>query len=243
MYNNPKSVSKKSGKEGSETRIFIIEDDPAIAETLARGLEKWGYDVRRAIDFSNIMPEFRQFSPHLTLLDISLPFFNGYHWCQEMRRESTAPIIFLSSMRENMNIVMAMQMGGDDFIAKPFDMQVLIAKMQAILRRAYTLAPAPATLDYGGFSLHMGEGLLECGGQKLELTKNELRILEMLMKARGELVTREKLMQRLWDDESFIDDNTLSVNIARLRKRLDALGAGAYIATRKGLGYKLEETP
>ena len=220
-------------------RVFIVEDDRVIAQAVRNHLEKWGYEARLARDFRDVVGEFAAFEPHLVLLDISLPFFNGYHWCREIRRLSQAPVVFVSSASDNMNIVMAMDMGADDFIAKPFDLDVLTAKVQAMLRRAYEFAGARPLLEYGGAVLDPADGALHFQGRSVELTRNDLRILQTLMERPGEVVTREAMMLRLWQTDSFVDDNTLSVCVTRLRKKLEAIGLDNFICTRKGLGYCL----
>ena len=221
-------------------RIFIVEDDPGIAEGIKRQAEAWGLEVRCADDLRNVMGEFAAFSPHLVLLDITLPFFNGYHWCTQIRAVSQVPVVFLSSASENMNIVMAMNMGADDFIAKPFDQRVLMAKVQALLRRTYDFAPAEPVLSHRGAVLQPGDQSLLVNGEKLPLSKNEYRILWTLLKEKGKIVSREKLMEALWQTDSFVDENTLSVNMARLRKKLDGAGLAGFIATRVGAGYLVE---
>ena len=221
-------------------RIFIVEDDPGIAEGIKRQAEAWGLEVRCADDLRNVMGEFAAFSPHLVLLDITLPFFNGYHWCTQIRAVSQVPVVFLSSASENMNIVMAMNMGADDFIAKPFDLDVLTAKVQALLRRTYDFAPAEPVLSHRGAVLQPGDQSLLVNGEKLPLSKNEYRILGTLLKEKGKIVSREKLMEALWQTDSFVDENTLSVNMARLRKKLDGAGLAGFIATRVGAGYLVE---
>ena len=221
-------------------RIFIVEDDAAIAAALQKHLTTWGFDVRCAEDFRNVLAECTAFDPQLVLLDITLPFYNGYHWCQELRRVSNVPVVFLSSASDNMNIVMAMNMGGDDFIAKPFDLDVLTAKVQALLRRTYDFAPAEPVLSHRGAVLQTGGQSLLVNGEKLPLSKNEYRILWTLLKEKGKIVSREKLMEALWQTDSFVDENTLSVNMARLRKKLDGAGLAGFIATRVGAGYLVE---
>lgn len=221
-------------------RIFIVEDDPVIASQLLRHIQSWGLEAACAQDFQHVLEEFRQFQPHLVLMDISLPFFNGYHWCQEIRRESKVPVVFLSSMSDNMNIVMAMNMGGDDFIAKPFDLNVLLAKIQAILRRTYDFAAPAPTLEHRGAMLNTADASLTYQGQRIELTKNDYRILQTLLERKGSVVSRETLMEKLWETDSFVDENTLTVNIARLRRKLEAAGLPDYITTKKGLGYLIE---
>lgn len=221
-------------------RIFIVEDDRGIAEAVASQAEKWAFEVRIASDFRDVAGEVAQFQPHIVLMDIGLPFFSGYYWCSEIRKTSRVPIIFLSSAADNMNIVMAMNMGGDDFIAKPFDMSVLMAKIQALLRRTYDFAQPSPLLAHRGAVLDAGSGALKYEGKTIELTRNEFRILLALMEKRGNVVSREKLMERLWETDSFVDENTLTVNVNRLRKKLDAAGLTGFIVTRFGVGYIIE---
>ena len=221
-------------------RIFIVEDDAVIADVVERHLSGWGYQVRQCRDFEHVLEEFAAFDPQLVILDISLPFFNGYHWCRSIRQVSKVPILFLSSASDNMNIVMAVQMGGDDFVAKPFDLTVLTAKVQALLRRTYDFGPAAPLLECGGAVLNLSDASLTVGQTRVELTKNEFRILRLLMEHRGEIVSREAIMTCLWASDSFVDDNTLAVNINRLRKKLAGAGLGDFIRTRKGAGYQVE---
>ena len=221
-------------------RIFIVEDDPVIVSALCAHMEKWGFECRGVEDFRKVTEEFAAYAPHLVLMDISLPFFNGYHWCSEIRRVSRVPLIFLSSAADNMNIVMAMNMGADDFIAKPFDQRVLMAKVQALLRRAYDFSQAAPTLSHRGAALNTADQTLRYNGQKIALTKNEYRILLTLLEGRGRVVSRERLMERLWETDSFVDENTLTVNVNRLRKKLDAAGLNGFITTRVGAGYLVE---
>ncbi|MCI7028252.1 MAG: response regulator transcription factor [Clostridiales bacterium] len=221
-------------------KIFIVEDDRGIAEAVASQAERWAFDVRIASDFRDVAGEVAQFQPHIVLMDIGLPFFSGYYWCSEIRKTSRVPIIFLSSAADNMNIVMAMNMGGDDFIAKPFDMSVLMAKIQALLRRTYDFAQPSPLLAHRGAVLDAGSGALKYEGKTIDLTRNEFRILLALMEKRGNVVSREKLMERLWETDSFVDENTLTVNVNRLRKKLDAAGLTGFIATRFGVGYIIE---
>ena len=223
-----------------ETKIYLVEDDAVIAAAVARHMEAWGCQVRIAQDFSNILEEFRAFGPQLVLLDIYLPFFNGYHWCTEIRKISQVPIIFLSSASDNMNIVMAMNMGGDDFIAKPFDLEVLTAKIQAMLRRTYDFAPPAALLGCRGAVLDTGDNTLRYQGETLVLSRNEYRILQVLLEHKGTTVSRETLMRKLWETDSYVDENTLTVNMARLRRKLEGMGLTNFIRTRKGLGYLIE---
>lgn len=221
-------------------KIFIVEDDRGIAEAVASQAERWAFDVRIASDFRDVAGEVAQFQPHIVLMDIGLPFFSGYYWCSEIRKTSRVPFIFLSSAADNMNIVMAMNMGGDDFIAKPFDMSVLMAKIQALLRRTYDFAQPSPLLAHRGAVLDAGSGALKYEGKTIDLTRNEFRILLALMEKRGNVVSREKLMERLWETDNFVDENTLTVNVNRLRKKLDAAGLTGFIATRFGVGYIIE---
>lgn len=218
-------------------RVFIVEDDAVIADQLRRYLRSWGLDAECAEDLSAVMEEFRRYDPQLVLMDISLPFCDGYHWCQLIRQESRVPVVFLSSMADNMNIVMAMNMGGDDFIAKPFDRNVLMAKVQALLRRTYDFSVQPPVPVCRGARLRTDVQKLEYGGASVDLTKNEYRILLCLMERAGQVVSREKLMQTLWETDSFVDENTLTVNVNRLRRKLAASGLEDFITTRHGVGY------
>ncbi|URN84859.1 response regulator transcription factor [Acetobacterium wieringae] len=218
-------------------KILIIEDDQIIANALKNHLEKWGLEAVTIDDFHYILDEFVTYDPQLVLLDISLPFFNGYHWCSEIRKISKVPIIFISSTSDNMNIVMAMNMGGDDFIAKPFDLTVVVAKIQALLRQNLLLSGSVNLLEHKGTILNLGDASLSYADQKVELSKNEFKTLQILLENKGEVVSRDVIMKRLWDSDCFVDDNTLTVNIARLRKKLDEAGLSDFIATKKGVGY------
>ena len=220
-------------------KIFIVEDDDIIAGSLKRNLEGWDYQVECASDFSNVMAEYVKAAPQLVLMDIKLPFYNGYYWCSEIRKVSKVPIIFLSSAADNMNIVMAVNMGGDDFVAKPFDMDVLIAKIQAVLRRSYDFVGQTMAVEHRGAILNLSDATLTYEGEKLELTKNEFRILQVLMENKEKVVSRDTLMTRLWESDSYVDENTLSVNVNRLRKKLESLGLEDFILTKKGIGYGL----
>ena len=222
-------------------RILLVEDDPVIFTQVSEYLAKWGYEVRGVFDFSDVLSDVAGFEPHLVLMDIGLPFYNGYYWCGEIRKVSKVPILFLSSASDNMNIIMAVNMGGDDFVAKPFDLEVLAAKIQAILRRAYSFQEASSLLEYGGVILNMTDMSFLYKGEKRELSKNEFRILQILFENAGNTVTREEIMRRLWDDECFVDDNTLTVNVNRLRKVLEGAGLQDFIVTRKGVGYQLNQ--
>lgn len=222
-------------------KILIIEDDPIISREMKISLSSWGYDVETVEDFNNIMGAFIQFNPQLVLLDISLPFYNGYYWCSQIRKVSQIPIIFISSNNDSMNIIMAVNMGGDDFVAKPFDQEVLSAKVQAMLRRTYSFGGQSNLLEHRGVILNLSNASLEVNGEKVELTKNEFRILQALFENKGKTVTREVLMMHLWDSDCFIDDNTLAVNLTRLRKKLEESKLKDFITTKKGLGYILED--
>ncbi|MGN0342711.1 MAG: response regulator transcription factor [Roseburia sp.] len=221
-------------------RLLIIEDDKGIADAIKVQAQMWELQVHIVENFRNVMAEFAEIDPHIVLLDITLPFFNGYHWCGEIRKVSKVPIIFISSASDNMNMVMAMNMGADDFIAKPFDQSVLMAKIQAMLRRTYDFAASVPVLEHRGALLNTGDHTLTYGEDKISLSKNEYRILLVLMENRGKVVSREKLMEQLWETDSFVDENTLSVNVNRLRKRLDAAGLPDFIVTKFGVGYLVE---
>ena len=215
-------------------KILIVEDDETIAGGLKNHLEEC------MTDFKDVMGKFVEFEPQLVLLDIVLPFFNGFHWCQEIRKISKVPIIFLSSANDNMNIVMAMNMGGDEFIEKPFDLNVVTAKVQAVLRRTYEFRGTADIMEWNGAILNLADATVLYQDQKQELTKNEFKILQMLLENTGKIVSRESIMTRLWDSNEFIDDNTLTVNVARLRKKMEQIGLGGKIITKKGIGYMVE---
>lgn len=221
-------------------RLLIVEDDEGIADAIKIQAQMWELQVHCIENFRNVMTEFAAFDPHIILLDIALPFFNGYHWCSEIRRVSKVPIIFISSASDNMNMIMAMNMGADDFIAKPFDQSVLMAKLQAMLRRTYDFAASVPVLEHRGALLNTGDNTLTYQDEKISLSKNEFRILLIPMKNKGKVVSREKLMEQLWQTDSFVDENTLSVNVGRLRKRLEAAGLENFITTRFGMGYLIE---
>ena len=220
-------------------RILIVEDDRVIAGAMEKRIGSWGFEVRCAQDFSDVLNEFVRFDPQLVLLDVRLPLYNGYHWCSEIRRLSSVPVMFVSSAADNMNIVMAMNMGGDDFIAKPFDLDVLMAKVQALLRRAYDFGGRAELMERRGAVLNASEASLSYGGEKISLTRNECRILQTLMRAKGAVVSRETLMEKLWETDSFVDENTLTVNVARLRRKLEAAGLKDFVLTKKGMGYQI----
>ena len=221
-------------------RIFVVEDDAVIASAVQRHLESWGYQVACAVRFDDVLSDFAAFDPQLVLLDISLPFFNGYHWCREIRKVSKVPILFLTSASRRQRQMCIRDRGGDDLLAKPFDLQVLSAKVQALLRRAYDFGPSSHLLSCGAAVLNVSDGTLDAHGQRVELTRNECRILQLLLEHKGEIVSREAIMTRLWESDSFVDENTLTVNVARLRKKLESAGLTDFIRTRKGAGYLVE---
>lgn len=227
--------------QGNGYTILIVEDDPTIASLLKENLMRWGFHAFCVEDFSDVMGTFERVQPHLTLLDISLPFYNGYYWCGEIRKVSQAPILFLSSHSENTDVVMAVNMGGDDYVTKPFSMEVLIAKINALMRRAYQYDAEAQALVARGATLNLADGSLAAGEGRLELSRNESRILRVLMEGKNSTVSRDQLMRSLWDDEHFIDENTLTVNINRLRKKLSGIGLVDFIETKKGEGYIIRD--
>lgn len=218
-------------------RILIIEDDRGIAEAIKFQAEQWELQAFCLTDFRNAMAEFARIDPHLVLIDIGLPFFNGYHWCQEIRRVSRVPILFLSSAAENMNIVMAINLGADDFIPKPFDLSVLLAKVQAALRRAYDYQGQSTLMEHRGMLFNSLDCTVTYEGKQAELTKNENRLMQVLLEHKPNVVSREDLMAALWACDSYVDENALYVNITRLRRKLESIGLEQVIVTKKGLGY------
>ena len=220
-------------------RIFVVEDDQVIAAQIVSSLKRWGYDAVMAEDLSDILPQYKSFDPHLTVMDVSLPYYNGLYWCQRIREQSGAPVMFLSSRAEGMDVIMGVNMGGDDYVAKPVSMDVLVAKISALLRRSYDYECTPKIL-IGEAVFDPASCTLALEGEKRTLTRNEARILQLLWENRPGVVSRERLMQRLWDSEDFVDDNTLTVNINRLRKTLEGMGIGNCIQTHKGQGYALD---
>lgn len=221
-------------------RIMIIEDDQTMAETIKKQIESWGNHGICVEDFQNVIPEFVKCDPHMVLVDIMLPFYNGYYWCTEIRKISNVPVIFLSSASDNMNIVMAMNMGGDDFIPKPVDLNVLMAKLQAVLRRAYDMGGKIPVLEHKGAVLNLNDASLTYQGRRIELTKNDFRILQMLLENKGKVVSRDMLMTKLWQMDSYVEENTLTVNVTRLRKKLEQAGLKDFIKTKIGSGYIVE---
>ena len=221
-------------------RILIVEDDEVIARSIQKLMGDWGWEACCVEDFSRVLDTFASYNPHLVILDIALPACNGFYWCMEIRKISRVPVVFLSSASDNMNIVIAMNMGGDDFIAKPFDRNVLAAKIQAILRRTYDFAANTELIAHKGAVLNTADATLTYEGQRIDLTKNDYKILKMLLENKGKTVSRDALMTRLWETDCFVDENTLTVNIARLRRKLEAAGLPDFIRTRKGAGYLVE---
>jgi DNA-binding response OmpR family regulator len=222
-------------------KIMIVEDDQTIRDLLGKMLKKWNFEVIKLVEFDHVLEAFLSEKPHLLLLDINLPFFNGFHWCNKIREVSQVPIIFISSRNTAMDMVMAMNMGGDDFIQKPFDTDVLLAKINALLRRSYDYTDTESNvLEHKGIILNLKDWGLLYEGKNVELTKTEFLILKLLLQNKGTVVNRKKIMRSLWKDENFVDDNTLTVNIARLRKKLDELGKENFITTKKGEGYIIQ---
>ena len=221
-------------------RILIVEDEPIIADAMSKHLSMWDYEVSIVVDFKEVMTQFANVDPHLVILDSTLPFKNGYHWCGEIRKRSRIPVLLLSSATENMNIVMAMDMGADDFMTKPFDLTVLSAKVNALIRRAYAFGGQMHVMEHEGVLLNLNDTTVTYGEQSCELTKNEFKILKCLFEQPGQVVSRDLLMMRLWESEQFVDDNTLTVNLGRLRKKMSALGLEDFVETKKGMGYRVK---
>lgn len=221
-----------------DMNIFIVEDDCAIFESLREQLEQWAFNVTGPNDFQDVMTTFLKEKPHLVIMDIQLPAYDGFHWCREIRVVSKVPIIFLSSRDHPMDMVMAMNMGADDYVQKPFHTDVLLAKIQALLRRTYAYGEeAPDVLEWNSAMIDMKRGAIRMEGQEVELTKNEFYILVVLARSTNEIISRDDLIRKLWDDERFVNDNTLTVNMTRLRQKLGEIGLAEAIVTKKGLGY------
>lgn len=221
-------------------RILIVEDDASMAKAMKTQIDSWGNQAETVKDFQNVISAFVSFDPHMVLMDIMLPFYNGYHWCSEIRKISNVPVVFISSASDNMNIVMAMNMGGDDFIPKPVDLTVMMAKIQAVLRRTYDMAGKIPVLEHRGAVLNLNDTTLLYDGEKIELTKNEFRILKTLLEQKGKVVSRDTLMTRLWQMDDYVEENTLTVNVTRLRKKLEQAGLCDFIKTKIGSGYIIE---
>ncbi len=226
-------------KQNTLLKILIVEDDETIAKILKDNFEAWGFKVFCIKDFKQVLSEFKKIKPHLVILDVGLPAFNGYHWCREIRESSQVPIVFLSSRNSKMDIVMAMEMGADEYIEKPFDIDVALAKIQAIIRRSYSFTASINELNFAGTVLNLGSLVLSYKEKQVLLTANELKIIKLLYLAEGKFVEREKIMDMLWQNNQFVSDNTLSVNITRLRKKLETIGLFDFIQNKKGFGYKL----
>ena len=224
-----------------EYRVFVVEDDEVISKAIVNKLDKYGLATKEVSDFQKVDEQFIAYDPSLVILDISLPFYNGYMWCEKIRKISKVPVLYISSMSDNMNIIMAMNMGGDDYLAKPFDLDVLVAKVQALLRRAYDYKIEGDILKVQDVILKLDDQTILYADKQSELTKNEFRIIRTLFEKKGQVVSRDELMQKLWETSEFIDDNTLTVNIARLRKKLEDIGLHDFIKTRKGQGYIVKD--
>ncbi len=218
-------------------KILIVEDDLTISSILKNHLCKWGYEAEFVSDFNNVVSSFIEYDPQLVVLDITLPFYNGFHWCTEIRKISKVPIIFASSASDNMNLIMAINMGADDFIAKPFDLNVIVAKVQALIRRTYSFQGQINILESNGAVLNLGDTTITYNDKKLELSKNEFKILQILLENKNKAVSRDDIMTHLWNSDSFIDDNTLTVNVTRLRRKLEDINLKDFIKTKKGMGY------
>ncbi|MGI6119267.1 MAG: response regulator transcription factor [Desulfosporosinus sp.] len=219
-------------------RIYVVEDDRMLADEICQLLMKWGFEVRLAETFDNILDEFLIIKPHVVLMDVNIPSFDGFYWCKKIRDISPVPIIFISSRDSSMDVIMGMNNGGDDYLTKPFDNAVLVAKLQAVIRRAYEYSYQEShVLRYRGFTVHLEDATAAYDNKKCELTKNELKILRLLMENQEKIVTREALMRSLWDDEIYVNENTLTVNVNRVRLKLAALGLKSFITTKKGMGY------
>ena len=222
-------------------KVLIVEDDVKIRDIILENIHKWGYEGMIVEDFSKVVERFAEYQPHLLLLDINLPAFDGFYWCGKIREISKVPILFISSRNSNMDIIMAVNMGGDDFVQKPFSLDVLLAKVNALLRRTYSYVDVEANiLEHQGVVLNLKDSCVLYQQQKQELTKNEFKILYILMKNNGKVVSRDDIMRKLWEDESFVDDNTLTVNINRLRKDLGDMGLEDFIKTKRGQGYIIQ---
>lgn len=218
--------------------IMLVEDDEALCAQISEGLKKWGFNGISTRNFENIIEDFNRIKPQLVIMDVNLPSFDGFHWCRKIRELSKVPVVFLSSRDTNMDIIMAVNTGADDYITKPFSMQVLIAKLQAIIRRTYDYASSGFEyMEYKGLVLNTADGTISVDNKKAELTRNEFKILTLLMNNKGRVVTRESIMQLLWDNDEYVNDNTLTANINRLRTKLADMGQADFICTKKGLGY------
>lgn len=221
-------------------KILMVEDDFSLANAMKKQIESWGNEVSCVRDFQKVLSVFVEYDPHMVLMDIMLPFYNGYHWCTRIREISSVPVVFISSASDNMNIVMAMNMGGDDFISKPVNLDVMMAKIQAVLRRTYDMAGKIPVLEHRGAVLNLNDASLTYEGERIELTRNEFRILQTLLENKGKVVSRDTLMTKLWQMDSYVEENTLTVNVTRLRRKLERAGLVDFITTKVGSGYILE---
>lgn len=222
--------------ENRKWKIFLVEDDKVIAEEIERYLRIWNYEIKRVKDFQNIFNEFKNFHPDLVLMDVTLPFFNGYYWCKVIRDNSKVPILFISAADENLNLIMAMDLGADDYLTKPFDLEVLQIKIRALLRRTYEYFETK-NIYYKDIILKCDSMIVSIKDREIELTKNEFKILEVLLEKPGKIISRDEIIDRIWQTDSYIDDNTLTVNIMRLRKKLEDIQIFELIKTKKGVGY------
>ncbi|HBG5988359.1 response regulator transcription factor [Clostridioides difficile] len=219
-------------------KIMVVEDDVSLKNIIAKCLTKWGHDVHQIENLENIIEEFKNYNPELVLLDINLPFYDGFHWCNEIRKISKVPIIFISSRNSNMDVIMGVNLGADDYIQKPFSVDVLVAKVNALLRRTYNFVDNNSNqIIHNGVTLDLSTATINYEDNTIELTKNEIKILHELMKYKGQIVSRNKLMKKLWDNDWFLDDNTLTVNVNRIRSKLNEIGLEDFIETKRGLGY------
>lgn len=227
--------------ENKKWKIFLVEDDKVIAEEIERHLNFWDYEIKIAEDFQNIFDDFKSFHPDLVLMDVTLPFYNGYHWCKIIRKNSKVPILFISAADENLNLIMAMDLGADDYLTKPFELELLQIKIRALLRRAYEYIDT-RNISYKDISLDCDKMIISRENKEIELTKNEFKILEILLEKPGKVVNRDEIIDKIWQSDSYIDDNTLTVNVMRLRKKLEDINIFDLIKTKKGVGYYVPPT-
>lgn len=227
--------------ENKKWKIFLVEDDKVIAEEIERHLKFWNYEIKIAEDFQNIFDDFKSFHPDLVLMDVTLPFYNGYHWCKIIRKNSKVPILFISAADENLNLIMAMDLGADDYLTKPFELELLQIKIRALLRRAYEYIDT-RNIFYKDISLDCDKMIISRENKEIELTKNEFKILEILLEKPGKVVNRDEIIDKIWQTDSYIDDNTLTVNVMRLRKKLEDINIFELIKTKKGVGYYVPPT-
>lgn len=220
-------------------KIFIVEDDAVIAKTISDYLNRWAFAVDTVTKFDQVDAEISAAAPDLVIMDISLPYFNGFHWLSELRKHSKVPVIFLTSSGDDMNLVMAMNLGADDFLAKPIELPVLLAKIQGMLRRTYQYQQIDTNLSHGAFTLVLTDNQLKTAKQVVALTPTETKLLSLLFSADGEVVSREAMIEKLWEGDDFIDRNALAVNMNRLRKKVTSIGLAQLIETVKGKGYRL----